>query len=355
MTQKLKTALALSIIPQIIMVKWIGSYPNFIEKYYSTGFYQFISKLFRFVFGWVPFSMGDVFYTILGILIAKFFITKGKLFITQTRVFFKEVFIVVSIAYAMFHVFWAFNYYRLPLHESLHLQNDYTNEELEAFTTRLIEKSNEIHLKITHNDSVKVTMPYTKNEIFKMTQNGYNHLAKKYPQFTYHPQSIKKSIYSTPLTYMGYSGYLNPFTNEAQVNGLIYNFKFPTTTCHEIAHQLGYSAENEANFIGYLAAVHNDDIYFKYSAYIFVLRYCLGEIKSRNVDRFEEFNSKINYGIILNYIEVANFWAQYQNKAEPVFKSTYNSFLKANQQQGGIKSYNYVISLLVNYYKERDL
>lgn len=355
MNKKLKIFIALSIIPQVILIKWIGKYPEIIEKYYSNGIYQFISKLSRYVFGWIPFSVGDIFYTILAILIIRFFITKGKLFFQQTRVFFTEVLIVVSIAYALFHILWALNYYRLPLHKSLELNNDYTTEELIDFTTKLIKKSNEAHLKITSNDSVKVTMPYSKAEIFKMTENGYTHLAKKYPQFTYHPKSIKKSIYSLGLTYMGYSGYLNPFTNEAQVNGRIYNFKFPTTSCHEIAHQLGYSAENEANFIGYLAAVHNDDKYFKYSAYIFVLRYCLGELKRRDETVFMELNTKINYGILLNYIEVAQFWAQYQNKAEPVFKSTYNTFLKANQQKEGIKSYNYVVSLLVNYYKTREL
>ncbi|GLB53690.1 hypothetical protein NBRC110019_27310 [Neptunitalea chrysea] len=261
----------------------------------------------------------------------------------------------LSLAYGIFHILWALNYYRLPLHKSLNLKDGYTTEELVEFTTKLIHKANEVHLQITGKDSIKVNFPYSKKEIFKMTKNGYDHLSEKYPQFAYTPKSIKNSLYSTGLTYMGYSGYLNPFTNEAQVNGLIYNFKFPTTSCHEIAHQLGYSAENEANFIGYLAAVHNDDIYFKYSAYIFVLRYCLGEMKRRDEQQFKEFNTQINYGIILNYIEVSNFWAKYQNKAEPVFKSTYNTFLKANQQKEGLKSYNYVVSLLVNYYRNKVL
>ena len=51
---------------------------------------------------------------------------------------------------------------------------------------------------------------------------------------------------------MGFSGYLNPFTNEAQVDILIPKYQLPTTASHEVAHQLGYAAENEANFIGIL-------------------------------------------------------------------------------------------------------
>jgi hypothetical protein len=35
--------------------------------------------------------------------------------------------------------------------------------------------------------------------------------------------------------YMGFSGYLNPFTNEAQVNYLGPMYTFPATTCREMA------------------------------------------------------------------------------------------------------------------------
>jgi capsule polysaccharide export protein KpsC/LpsZ len=43
-------------------------------------------------------------------------------------------------------------------------------------------------------------------------------------------RSVKKSLLSLPLTYMGFAGYLNPFTNEAQVNDKIPMYNFPTTT-----------------------------------------------------------------------------------------------------------------------------
>ncbi len=52
---------------------------------------------------------------------------------------------------------------------------------------------------------------------------------------------------------MGFAGYLNPITNEAQVNALIPKNNYPATICHEIAHQVGIASESEANFVGYLA------------------------------------------------------------------------------------------------------
>jgi len=60
-----KNGIALSIIPQIIIVKWLGSYPELIENYYSKGLYPLISNFFRLAFGWLPFSIGDLIYAIL--------------------------------------------------------------------------------------------------------------------------------------------------------------------------------------------------------------------------------------------------------------------------------------------------
>jgi len=85
-----------------------------------------------------------------------------------------------------------------------------------------------------------------KSEILDKTPEGYSALKESYPEFKYSSKSLKKSMLSLPLTYMGFSGYLNPLTNEAQVDYLIPKFKLPTTAAHEIAHQLGYAAENEA-------------------------------------------------------------------------------------------------------------
>jgi hypothetical protein len=70
--------------------------------------------------------------------------------------------------------------------------------------------------------------------------------------------------------------YLNPFTtNEAQVNSLL-----PLALRNHLpwnGAQIGFASESECNFIGFLASVKNDDLYFKY--YRFALRYYLHNCK----------------------------------------------------------------------------
>ena len=152
---------------------------------------------------------------------------------------------------------------------------------------------------------------------------------------------------------MGYSGYYNPFSGEAQVNNLIKTYKFPVVSCHEQAHQLGYAAENEANFIATLATLANDDDYIRYTGYIFALRYCINEIARRDIDTYHIILKTINPGILASYKEMRDFWQKYQNPFETVSKLFWDQFLKANNQSKGIMSYSYMVALVVNHYENK--
>jgi hypothetical protein len=350
-----KFLIALSIIPQIILLKILAHYPTFVEHVYSHGIYIWISKAMRYAFGWLPFSVGDVLYTFLGIYILSWLYLNKKRIIKDTKHWFLDVLSALSVGYFAFHILWALNYYRLPLHKSLGIEHEYTTTELVDLTKQLISKTNLLQLQLAKIDTIKVVMPYSKTEILKMIPDGYGALSKEFPYLEYQPRSIKRSLYSIPLTYMGFSGYLNPFTNEAQIDGLIPSYKFPTTGSHEVAHQLGYAAENEANFIGSMAAMHHPDVYFNYSGYAFALRHCLGELYKRDLTLYEVLLPQLHKGILKNYQEARDFWDSYENPLEPIFKITYDGFLKTNNQSGGMDSYSYVVALLVNYHKDHPI
>ena len=130
---------------------------------------------------------------------------------------------------------------------------------------------------------------------------------------------------------------------------------FPVVSCHEQAHQLGYAAENEANFIAVLATINNDDLFINYSGYIFALRYCLYEIARRDIDIYKEMLSTVHPGILKSYKEMQDFWRSYENPFENISKTVWDRFLKVNNQTNGIKSYNYMVGLIVNYYGEQSI
>lgn len=305
----------------------------------------------RHVFGVLPFSVGDIGYIVFLILIVKFVYRSFKNLKQQWKSICMEIISVLSIVYAMFHILWGLNYYRQPLHEVLELNDQYTTEELVAVTKKLIKETNQYHAILAKIDSVPVVIPYTKEEIFSESSNIYAQLSESYSQLSYSPSSIKKSILSIPLTYMGFSGYLNPITNEAQVNSLILDFKSPTTVCHEEAHQLGFAKENEANFIAAIATMQYDNTYYKYSGTAFALKFCLNDLFIRDEEKAICLLETLNKGVVKNYVEVNEFWEGYKNPLEPVFEIFYDRFLKINNQPKGIETYSYVVALLVNYLK----
>ncbi|WP_163408180.1 DUF3810 domain-containing protein [Flavobacterium ajazii] len=352
---KSKYILPLFLLAQIIFLKILPYFPDFVEGFYSNNFYIRISHFSRTLLGKIPFSVGDCIYAILIISIIRWFWKIRKTWKSEWKDHLLKITGKIAVFYFFFHLLWAFNYYREPLFQKMEIKREYTDAELLAFTKRLIVKTNEIHFKITKNDSIKIVFPYSQKEVFQMNLNGYDNLAKEYPYFKYKTLSVKKSLFSIPLTYMGFGGYLNPFTNEAQVNDLLPMYNFPITSSHEMAHQIGFASESECNFIGVLATVKNENLYYKYSGYSFALRYCLGIWQFKNEKIFEQLKKQTHTGILKNYKESHDFWKKYDTFIDEGFHFLYDNFLKTNNQKDGMESYSKFIDLMVNYYKTREL
>lgn len=350
-----KIILPILLLVQVVALKILSFFPETIERFYSHGIYVSISNFSRILLGPVPFSVGDIIYFIVIFLLLRWFWQKRKTWTSQWRGNLLTVLSFLSVFYFLFHLLWATNYHRVKLFDEMQLQREYTDADLLRFTKLLIAKTNKIHSEIVKNDTVKVVFPYTQEQVFRMNLNGYQNLSKIHPNFAYKNLSIKKSLISLPLSYMGFAGYLNPFTNEAQVNNKLPMYNFPTTASHEMAHQIGYASESEANFVGYLASIKNDDLYFQYSGYSYALKYCLRNWKIRDEKILEQLKPTIHSGILKNYEESEQFWKQYETFIETGFKIFYDNFLKFNQQKDGLESYSKFVDLMVNYYKLEKL
>ena len=350
--QKQKTWLALSLLPQVLLVKLLGTQPQWIETYYSEGIYPYISQFSRLLFGWIPFSMGDVFYTLLAFAALRYLYFHGKNLWKRPRKFLLDVSCVLSVAYFIFHVLWGMNYYRFPINEKMNFEVEYNQEDLVNFTFKVIETTNRLHSQLEKDSTKAIQLPYTVQEIYDKTLESYESTAKIFPDLAYKRPSLKSSLYSLPLTYMGYGGYINPFTNEAQVNKMVPVVRLPSISGHEVGHQVGYSSESDTNFIGLLVTSANPDPYFQYAAQSHGLAYCLSDLRKWDQEAFEVAYSKLRPGVKENYAELNRFWRSYENPTEPIFKSMFNAFLKANSQERGIKSYNAVVGLLVGFDKK---
>lgn len=260
-------------------------------------------------------------------------------------------FSIFSVLFFFFHFIWGLNYYRTPLYKKINLDTGYNTNQLSKTLKILVKKSNDLHSKLTNHDTIPVYVPYdlkTVSKIIERDYNFYNYSKKIKPK-------IKNSLHSEILSYMGFSGYINPFTLEAQINKNIPKLNYITTASHEMAHQLGITNESEANFIAFVTSINNNDPFIKYAGYIFALKYCYNELYNRNKKTALEIFSKLNKGIIKNFKEGNSFWKNYKNPLEPYFKKTYDLFLKNKGQTKGIKTYNQLVKYVISYFRNKKI
>lgn len=326
-----------------------------VEKLYTTDFYRFFSIVLRFLFGWIPFSLGDILYLIAGGWIVWKLIKNCKLLFKKK--FTKDVaikklwnFILVFAAiYIVFNIFWGLNYNRKGIAWQLNLpQIDYDTVHLKMMQELLLQKVNETKLAI-----IKERIIYPDNkELFQRAVKCYKDAAVVYPFLQYKSASIKSSLYGWLGDYLGFTGYYNPFTGEAQVNTTVPKFLRPYITLHEMGHQLGYAKEDEANFSGYLAAANSNDTLFQYSTYLDLFVYA-----NREVFYFDSTASRIAAAQLIpavkaDLLEWRRFNKKFTSFLEPAISWLYGKYLLANEQPSGLRSYNEVIATLMAYYEK---
>lgn len=339
-----------------ILIKWASWYPGWVENNYSQGVYPVIAKVQRFLFGWIPFSIGDLFYAFLILIIlfkfGKFFklLFQKKLsrqyFVTglQQAIFF------CLFVYVFFNLLWGLNYNRIGIARQLQLEvKQYSLADLDTLTTVLHSRVNTYAATVTEaqRDSFD-----RKRTLFHGAVEAYRQVAKQYSFLKYTPASIKPSLFSYLGNYLGFQGYYNPFSGEGQVNTTVPRFLEPFVTTHEMAHQLGYGKENEANFVGFLACKSYPNNAFRYSVYYDMYNYAIGEVFRRDTTKGKTLQETLHPQVRKDQQEFRAFYRKYRNPIEPIIMWGYGHFLKANNQPAGKRSYNEVVAWLIAYYKK---
>ena len=205
----------------------------------------------------------------------------------------------------------------------------------------------------TVKSGIALDFPELVNELRKKIVKSLAQTTKQFEikNFTKHP--IKISQFSTLLSYMGFSGYINPFTLEAHINKNIPKISYPFTISHEIAHQYGISFENEANFFGLKNTLNSNDKVINYCGELVALQYLLYDLRLKDRNSGSKLVDKLNGGVIKNLQEKRSYSEKFKNPFEPYIKKIYDLFLKSNNQNKGIKSYNLVVNLLIQDYQSK--
>lgn len=341
-----------------LILHMYGLDENRVESSYSNRFYLPVSRFLRLITGKAPFSIGDIFYGLLtGWLIWQVILFLRRVFKKEDRLskwpYYRKagyrLLLFCCSMYIIFNTLWGLNYNRKGIGYQLGLEKSpYSNEELNTINRLLCDRINasKSQLLIQYPD-------YPENrELFNMVGLAYRKLEIGYPFLQYEPVSLKASMWGWLGNYTGFTGYYNPFSGEAQVNTTIPRFLHPFIACHEVAHQLGYAKENEASFVGFMAAKASGNALLQYSTYLDLFVHANRNLYYADSVSAKKYRNSLSVAVMADLKTWAEFNRSHRSFIEPLISWIYDKYLKGNRQPEGLLSYDEVTGFIINYYKK---
>ena len=350
--RKSLTRLATLISISLFIFIW-GLFPNFVLSTYVKVVYPYISITLRWLSSIFPFAIGDLLYALLIIyiffLIVKFFWRlKQTGWIKADRI---QVPIAIInkflIFYISFKLLWGLNYSRPSITTQLNISYEkYTIKELVILGNYFVNKTNQTRPLISSNLSYNISYLREKSIL------AFQKSAKDNLFFNYKAPAVKSVINAFVISKIGIEGYYNPFSGEANVNMKLPPWILPFVACHEIAHQLGVAREDEANLVAYLVGKNSHDIDLQYSVNYNMLRYILFEISIKSPEDYIAMRDKISLEVLADFKKENEFWVKYNGDMSNYMNVTFDKFLKFNNQESGIESYQNIVVWLWNIHKD---
>ncbi len=306
--------------------------------WYNDYIFKPFQSIRNFIFGFIPFSVGDLLY-IVGITLSIFTLGKWGYYTAKMKTHkhklalsFMQSVTVCGIIYIVFLLGWGGNYYKSSLSEYWRLpENDSLkkDEHLASFDRYLINELNRV--AVNYND-------LSFKEIDKQAKKYY----KEYTSSRLNVSKAKPSIFGNTMQYVRIQGYYNPFTGEAQVNKNLPSFMLPFVICHEMAHQQGIAREDDANLLAYALGTATTNASFRYSAYFNVWLYTHRRLRMQDSSLANELKASLNERTQQHIQELITMREKYASDVSEYSADIYDGYLKLHHQNEGIRSYSRV-------------
>ncbi len=328
-----------------------GHFPQITERVYSSFIYKILGQSLSHITGVFPFSLAEIIIVSLAVFVIAYIIK--TLTLNGVKKFFLNIITFVGIIYFSFQLLWGLNYNRPRLQDILALDvSTPADKELIALCESLILEANNLRAALDQSAENVSVLPYKKDHALKIAWKGFENASIDYPILKGRYGKPKGIILSRLMCYTGISGFYFPFTAEANVNLNIPDPFLPFTIAHEMAHQRGIAREDEANFIAYIVCTNHPDMYFQYSGILSALNYAMSALGKSNNEKYSELLTTYSSGVMEDIRFNNTFWSKYSGPVERASNKINDTYLKAQNQKTGVKSYGAMVDLLIGKYRK---
>ncbi len=338
MGYKKKLIVIILLVVMLTIIQYALPAHSIVVHLYNEYVFHPFQSARNLLFSIIPFSVGDLLY--IGVAILTVYVAvRWIYFLVNFRTYryrlgnsFLRTMIVLGLVYIVFILGWSGNYYKPSLTTYWQLdQSGWKQSSLVEFDSFLVSRLN-------------AYAPGYKETGFKEIDRGASVLYSEYADSRRRNFGVKAkaSVFGYLMQYLGIQGYYNPWTGEAQVNRHLPAFMLPFVVCHEMAHQAGIAAEDDANLLSYVLSTKSTDSVFRYSGYFNLWLYTHARLRAQDSARAVSFREQLNPLTIAHLETLKRMRKKYESEISDYSGALYDGYLKLHHQKDGIGSYDKV-------------
>lgn len=353
----------LCLIPLTIILVALARLNNdWIERFFVPFIYRPLSFVVGGFVSLFPFSVTEIAVVILAGLSAWYIIRVIIRIVKQKGAWKHQLYkmlinilCVGAIALFGFEICMGLNYYRYEAKDYLDLEiKKSTTQELYELCVMLADDLNESRARCeTDQNGITVLSDKNRFETSDEARSAYKKMTEDFPMLKGADIKNKPLISSKFFSMCLTTGIYIPYTFESNINVDVPQYTIPATMCHELTHSRGFMREDEANFFGYLACTYSERADFNYSGAYLAFDYAFSELYDDDRDLAKKVAKMLDEGVVDDITNESEYWDKYFGTvvAETTGK-VYNSYLEANGEESGTKSYGEMVDLLLAYYRK---
>jgi hypothetical protein len=254
---------------------------------------------------------------------------------------------VAAAMYLWFLLAWGFNYARSPLEEAIGYDaRRVTPQALRALAERATDEVNRAYA--AGHAAGFVSAGERPPELATALHEVERRLGRPSPTM---PSRPKRTLLGVFFKSAGVDGMHSPFLLETLLNPDLTAPERPAVLAHEWAHLSGYAPEDDASFVGLLAALRADPG-SRYSAWLAIFQDVVSQLPP---DEQRQLVARLEAGPRADRRAIA---ARLQALVEPIARASweaYDRYLKSQGVEEGIRSYSRVVQLLLGSEVLEDL
>lgn len=317
-------------------------YNSNVAEFYTRSFTKVYLQLMTRINKYIPFSLTELFFVILGLLTLVFLILFFKSLFSKKWA--KAVFYPLTIAVMVMSVIVNYNlviemaYLRKPV-DLPYYEQEVDNQEFIDIYNYYASDFNYCLSTLKFESNGNVINPYSLNELSEIIEGEYS--KKIDSSYFLNTNTCGKEMFSSflyrefQITGVAYSSF-----GEANINVLCTNAELPIVIAHELAHTKAVMREDDANQVAFFVCLNSDNPYLRFSAYISRFSQ-INAITSPTYISEEDREQKISisHQYYDCYVYIRDYW-QSHNLLERIGDFFNNMYISSSGISEGTSSYS---------------